>query len=199
MKNIIIILLSIGVLFLGCFGIYYNFLKVDNDYEKNKNSYEIIGNSEMNELFTTKKQVLDLLNSQGNDIEDVKKYLEENSNYVLEEIYLYLSNEANEKNEELIEISKNDISEVSKKIFGYDLDLVFNDISDTCDHTGETVGLKYNSNSNKYEVMDGAFQCGVDNHHEWYYRNLIINKDATNIYTITVEQIWTDEVGEGDI
>lgn len=201
MKNFIIALLSIGLLGLGSFVIYDKLLKVDTDTSKVKTlkSYEVIENSEIEELFTTKKQTLDLLNSQGNNINDVKVLLKENNNYVIEEVFMYLLNQSYAKGEELKEMTKNDVLETSKKLFGYDLDLVFNDISDSCDPTGQTIGLKYNNVSNKYEVVDGAFQCGVDNYHEWYHRNLAINKDATNVYTLTVEQIWTDEVGNGDI
>ena len=201
MKNFIIALLSIGLLVLGGFAVYDKVLKVDDDVSKieTKKSYEVIENSEIEELFTTKKQTLDLLNSQGNNINDVKVLLKENNNYVIEETYMYLLNQAHDKGEDLVKMTKSDVLETSKKIFGYDLDLVFNDISDPCDPTGQTIGLKYNNVSNKYEVVDGAFQCGVDNHHEWYYRNLAINKDATNVYTLTVEQIWTDDLGSGDI
>lgn len=196
MKNIIIALVSIILLGLGCFVLYDKVLKIDNDISKveTKKSYEVISNSEIEELFTTKRQTLDMLNSQANDINDVKALLKENNNYVIEEVYLYLS-----KNQELKEISKDDVLETSKKIFGYELDLVFNDINNPCDYSGESIGLKYNTDSNKYEVVDDAFQCEWDNHHEWYYRNLIINKDETNVYTVTAEQIWTDDLSGGDI
>ena len=111
MKNFIIVLLSIGLLGLGSFVIYDKLLKVDTDTSKVKTlkSYEVIENSEIEELFTTKKQTLDLLNSQGNNINDVKVLLKENNNYVIEEVFMYLLNQAHGKGENLIEMTKSDV------------------------------------------------------------------------------------------
>ena len=162
--------------------------KTEENSINEEKTYQSISVSEIEKMMTN-NWTIDLLNKQENNISDVKSFLEkeEYNDYLIFRTHNILS-------DEYADLSKENFLDKSKETFGYDLGLEFNNIYDPC--TNE-IGLKYNSSTEEYEYMDSAFQCGGDflgEYHYWFFDILNITSDDKNVYTVTANQIWTDEM-----
>lgn len=143
--------------------------------------------------------VIDLLNKQHGDVTDIKVFLENDkyNNYIIYMAYRKITDTNTNEN---IDLSKNNIQKNIKELFGYDLEIKFNDIMGTCDQ--DEIALQYNNELNKYiEIDDGSyFGCGEDffgEYHHWYYDELKTSNNGKE-YTVLAKQIWSDEELVGD-
>lgn len=200
-KSLFVIAIAIVLVLAGfAAGKYYTNKKAENK-ENNKVEDKKLEVPEevsraIDELWSTDyiddmhDTVIEMLNLKDNNVDDVKKFLEDNYNdFIILEAYKVASD-----NFEKSPISKKQILSIAKEKFGYDFDLKFHDIYDIFDNT---LGLKWNSSSESYAYDEdaGAWQRGCDffcDGSQVLINVLDIKNNGDDTYTVTTNQLWTD-------
>lgn len=188
-------------------GVNKNDVKETGNKESSKKDYEIITENELesinkNDLFTNNSnETLFLLIEQGNDIENVKSFLSDdyyNDWIIFESIYTKMFDGYDFQTK----VSKDEVLNLSKKKYGYDLDLKFRDINEKDSYNKNTIiGFKWDDESQtySYDPETGAFQHGGyyagEDRYDFYNFNLFdrnVTKDENNIYTVKVKVLWNN-------
>ena len=138
--------------------------------------------------------VIEVLNLKDNDVDDVKLFLENNYNdFIIFTAY----SEIDEGLSGEKEVTKKQILDKAKEMFGYDFDLRFHDIEDKI--TGE-VGLTWHNATESYTHDTVGFHRGCDffcDSSQVLIKVLDIKNNGDDTYTVTTNQLWTDwEIGK---
>lgn len=133
---------------------------------------------------------VNLLNSQSENILDVKKYLNGMKNDLLDNILCEIL-----ENSDANIITKEEIMKKTRELYGYDLDYEFKDIGED----SEYLDYKWDNTTQSYilnnpEVCTGHGAC----FHDFIIDIVDIKKNDDNSYDVTTAQLWTDSLCEGD-